>query len=335
MADAQEWDLYFNVCFLKVATVSERSRIMELERDLSLRTRELSDLKMRVSSQQGCEEDAALSPLLEEINSLREQLASQEATLKEEMAQYKDKLETEEKAHSEAVAQLQATSVRLAGENEQMQMRLSHAEKETAEKVELWRAKLESAVASHNEAIEELKVFFSKGAGAQTEELLETKSALESLKSEHTRALEEAGAKHDAEARDWGAEKQALNAQLLSLTGDMERLEDALRSSVERAEEQHLVEMEDVLGKLNAAELRVKELEEKETVLTGQMEDKDRETKEQMAEMVALRSQVGQNHEEMVTLKKQLDVVQSQGSDRGAKVSLLSSVKDAQIQTSI
>lgn len=296
---------------------------MELERDLSLRTREVSDLKMRLGNQQGAEEDAALSPLLEEINSLREQLASQEAKLREERAQYKEKLETEEKSHSEAVAQLQATSVRLSGENEQMQMRLSHAEKENTENVELWRSKLESAVASHKEAIEELKVSFSKGAGAQTEELLETKSVLERLKLEHTLALEEAGAKHEAEARVWAAAKQAVNAQLLSLTEDRERLEDLLRSSVERAEEQHLVEMEDVLGKLHAAELRVKELEEKETVLTQQAEDKGRETKEQMAEMVALRSQVGQNNEEMVTLKKQLDVVLSQGSDQGAKVSLL------------
>uniref|UniRef100_H2T2V0 CAP-Gly domain containing linker protein 1 n=1 Tax=Takifugu rubripes TaxID=31033 RepID=H2T2V0_TAKRU len=295
----------------RVATVSERSRIMELEKDLSQRTREVSDLKLRLGSQQGSEGDAALTTVLEEINSLREQLASQQAKHQEEVAQYKEKLETEEKSHSDAVAQLQATSVRLSGENEQMQMRLSHAEKENAENIELWRSKLESAVASHKEAIEDLKVSFSKGAGAQTEELLETKSALERLKLEHTLALEEAGAKREAEARVWATEKRAMDAQLLSLTEDKERLEDSLRSSVERAEEQHLVEMEDVLGKLHAAEIRVKELEEKETELTRQAEDKDRETKEQMAEMVALRSQVGQNKEEMVTLKKQLDSKQN------------------------
>lgn len=306
---------------------------MELERDLSQRTREVSDLKLRLGTQQGSEGDAALSKLLEETNSLREQLASQQAKHQEEVAQYKEKLETQEKSHSDAVAQLQATSVRLSGENEQMQMRLSHAEKENAENTELWRSKLESAVASHKEAIEDLKVSFSKGAGAQTEELLETKSALERLKLEHTLALEEAGAKREAEARVWASEKQAMDAQLLSLTEDKERLEDSLRSSVERAEEQHLVEMEDVLGKLHAAELRVKELEEKETELTQQAEDKDRETKEQMAELVALRSQVGQNKEEVVTLKKQLDAVQSQGSDQGAKVSLPSS--PPQIQTPV
>lgn len=306
---------------LKVATVSERSRIMELERDLSLRTREVADLQLRLGTQQGSEDsNSTLSPLLEEINSLRDQLASQEAKQQEELAKYKEKLEAEEKTHTEAVAQLQATSVRLSGDNEQMQMRLSQAEKENGDIIELWRSKLESAIDSHQQAMEELKVSFSKGAGAQAEELVETKSALERLKLKHKLTLEEAGAKHEAGTAVWTREMQALKAQLLSLTEDKERLEESLRTSVEKAEEQHLVEMEDVLGKLHAAELRVKELEEKEAMLVQQAQDKDGETKEQMAEMVALRSQVAQGNQELVTLKSQLEVVQNQGNNQGAKV---------------
>lgn len=304
---------------LKVATVSERSRIMELERDLTLRKREVADLQLRLGTQQVSEDsDSTLSPLLEEINSLRDQLTSQEAKQQEEMTKYKEKLEAQEKTHTEAVAQLQATSVRLSGDNEQM--RLSQAEKENADVIELWRSKLESAVASHQQAMEELKVSFSKGAGAQTEELIETKSALERLKLEHKLVLEEAGTKHKADATAWTQETQALKAQLLSLTEEKERLEESLRSSVEKAEEQHLVEMEDVLGKLHAAEVRVKELEEKEAMSAQQAQDKDRETKEQMAEVVALRSQVAQSNQELVTLKSQLAVVESQGNNQGAKV---------------
>ncbi|XP_035514473.1 CAP-Gly domain-containing linker protein 1 isoform X5 [Morone saxatilis] len=310
----------------RVATVSERSRIMELERDLSLRTREVADLKLRLGTQPGSEDsNSTLSPLLEEINSLRDQLASQETKQQEELAKYKEKLESQEKSHSEAVAQLQTTSVRLSGDNEQMQMRLSQAEKENADIIELWRSKLESAVVSHQQAMEELKVSFSKGAGAQTEELVETKSTLERLKLEHKFALEDAEAKREADATIWTREVQGLKAQLLSLTDDKERLEELLRSSVEKTEEQHLVEMEDVLGKLHAAELRVKELEEKEAMLAQQAQDTVRETKEQMAEMVALRSQVAQGNQEIETLKSQLEVVQSQGNNQGAKVSELSS----------
>ncbi|KAM4576946.1 CAP-Gly domain-containing linker protein 1 isoform 4-T4 [Odontesthes bonariensis] len=310
----------------RVATVSERSRIMELERDLSLRTREVADLQLRIGIQQSSEDsDSTLSPLLEEINSLRDQLASQEAKWQEEVGKHKEKLEAQEKIHSEALAQLQTTSVKLSGDKEQLQMRLSQAEKENADTVELWRSKLESAIASQQQAMEELKVTFSKGAGAQTEELVETKSALEKLKLEHSLALEEAAAKHEADSSAWTREMKALKAQLVSLTEDKEQLEESLRSSVEKAEEQHLVEMEDVLGKLHTAEIRVKELEDKEANLAQQTQDKDKETKEQMAEMEALRGQLAQSNQELAAVKSQLQEVQSQGDNQGAKVSELSS----------
>uniref|UniRef100_A0A672YGY7 CAP-GLY domain containing linker protein 1a n=1 Tax=Sphaeramia orbicularis TaxID=375764 RepID=A0A672YGY7_9TELE len=314
---------------LEVATVSERSRIMELEKDLALRTREVTDLQLRLGTQQGGEDsNSTVSPLLDEINSLRDQLASQESKQQEEVGKYKEKLEDQEKRHSETVVQLQAASVRLSGDNEQLQMRLSQAEKENTEVIESWRLKLESAVASHQQAMEELKLSFSKGAGAQTAELVETKSALEKLKLEHKLGLDETEAKHKAESLAWTQEIQALKGQVLSLTEDKERLEESLRSRVERAEEQHLVEMEDVLGKLHAAEVRLKEFEEKEAVLTQQAQDKDRETKEQMAEVVALRSQVAQGNQELETLKTQLEEVQSQGSSQGAKVNKLGSLLD-------
>ncbi|XP_028314202.1 CAP-Gly domain-containing linker protein 1 isoform X3 [Gouania willdenowi] len=309
---------------MRVATVSERSRIMELERDLSLRTREVADLQLRLGTQEGSEGSNS-SPLLDEIKSLRDQLISQEAKQQEELSRYKETLEAKEKSHSEAVAQLQASSVILSSDKEQLTMRLGQAEKEKAETNELWCCKLESAMASHQQAMEELKASLSQGADLQTEELQETKSALERLKAEHKLALEEAGSKHEAEASAWTQEVLALKSQLSSLTDDKERLEDSLRSSVEKAEEQHLVEMEDVLGKLHAAEVRVKELEEKETILAQQSVDKERETKEQEADMAALQSKVTQSERELVSLRGQLEEAQSRGRDQDVKVSELSS----------
>ncbi|XP_062273009.1 CAP-Gly domain-containing linker protein 1 isoform X3 [Scomber scombrus] len=317
----------------RVATVSERSRIMELEKDLSLRTREVADLQLRLGTQQGSEDsNSNLSPLLEEINSLRDQLASQDTKQQEELVKYKEKLETQEKTHSEAVAQLQASSIRLSGDNEQLQMRLSQAEKENTETIEQWRSKLESAIFSHRQAMEELKLSFSQGAGEQATELVETKSALERLKLDHQLALEEAGAKHESDTKAWIQETQALKAQFSSLTDDKERLEESLRSSVERAEEQHLVEMEDVLGKLHAAEMMVKELEEKQATLAQQAQDKDEKTKEQMVELVALRSQVAQSNQEFVTLKTQLEEVQSHENSQGTEVGELNSLLEGQQQ---
>lgn len=295
---------------------------MELERDLSLKTREVADMQLRLGVQSSDDSNAALTPLLEEIKSLKDQLASLEAKWQKEVGEYKEKLEAEEKTHSEAVAQIQASSVKLSSEKEQLQIQLSQAKKENADTVELWRSKLESTFTSHQQAIEELKASFSKGAGAQAEELVEVKSALEKVKLEHKLALDEAAAKHEAGASAWTQETQALKAQLLALTEDKERLEELLQSSIEKAEEQHLVEMEDVLGKLHAAEIRVKELEEKEAMMAQQVQDKDRETKDQKAEVEALSSQLAQQSQESVALKSQLKNVQTQGNSHCEKVSL-------------
>ncbi|XP_037536957.1 CAP-Gly domain-containing linker protein 1 isoform X3 [Nematolebias whitei] len=311
---------------LEVATVSERSRIMDLERDLSLKTREVADMQLRLGIQLSSDSDSnSVSPLLEEINSLKDQLASQEAKWQEEVGKYKERLEDQEKTHGEAVAQIQASSVKLSSEKEQLQIRLSQAEKENADAVELWRSKLESALTSHQQTMEELKASFSKGAGAQAEELVEAKSALEKLKMEHKLALDEAAAKREAGVSAWTQEMQVLKAQLRSLTEDKERLGESLRSGVEKAEEQHLVEMEDVLGKLHAAEVRVKELEEKEAVMAQQVQDKDGETKEHKAEIEALSSQLAQKSQESVTLKSQLENVQNQGNSHSTQVNELSS----------
>ncbi|XP_056137767.1 CAP-Gly domain-containing linker protein 1 isoform X2 [Lampris incognitus] len=317
----------------RVATVSERSRIMDLERELSLRTREVADLRLRFESQQGSEgSDSNLSPLLEEISSLRVQLASQGAKLLEEQEKYKEKLEAEEKAHGEALAQHQAASVKLSSDSEQLQMRLSQAEKEKADVTELWHSKLESAIASHQQAMEELKLSFSKGEGAQTADLVETKSTLEKLKVEHKLALAEAVARREADIGAWAQETQALKAQLLSLTEEKERLEESLRSSVDRAEEQHLVEMEDVLGKLHAAELKVKELQENESKLVQEAQDKDKEAKEQMATVEALNSREAQNDRDLKTLKGSLEEAQSQTKSERLKVSELSSMLEGRQQ---
>uniref|UniRef100_A0A673YI45 CAP-Gly domain containing linker protein 1 n=1 Tax=Salmo trutta TaxID=8032 RepID=A0A673YI45_SALTR len=281
----------------RVATVSEKSRIMELERDLVLRTREVADLRLRLEVQQSSEgSDSTTSPLLEEVSSLRAQLASQEDQQQVELARLKETLAAAEKAHSEAVSQFQVSSTKISTDNEQLKLRLSQNEKENADVIELWRSKLESAIASHQQAMEELKVSFSKGAGSQTTELVETKSALERLKVEHKQALEEVGARCEAEAAARARETGELNKQLLVVLEEKECLEESLRSSVESAEEQHLVEMEDVLGKLHTAELKVNELEEHEAKLVQQTQDRAKEVQEQCTfhstESEALRSQL-------------------------------------------
>uniref|UniRef100_A0A8C8JRT0 CAP-Gly domain-containing protein n=1 Tax=Oncorhynchus tshawytscha TaxID=74940 RepID=A0A8C8JRT0_ONCTS len=306
----------------RVATVSEKSRIMELERDLVLRTREVDDLRLRLEAQQESEgSDSTTSPLLEEVSSLRAQLASQEDQQRVELAGMREKLAAEEKAHSEAMAQLQVSSTKISTDNEQLKLHVSQNEKENADVIELWSSKLESAIASHQQAMEEMKVSFSKGAGSQATELVETKNALERLKVEHKQALEEVGARCVAEAAARAQETGELNKQLLVVSEEKERLEDSLRSSVESAEEQHLVEMEDVLVKLHTAELKVKELEEQEAKLVQQTQDSAKEVQEQVAAMEALRSRAGQGNQELQSLRTQLEETQRQACSQGNKLS--------------
>uniref|UniRef100_A0A8C8H766 CAP-Gly domain-containing protein n=1 Tax=Oncorhynchus tshawytscha TaxID=74940 RepID=A0A8C8H766_ONCTS len=310
----------------RVATVSEKSRIMELERDLVLRTREVADLRLRLEVQQSSEgSDSTTSPLLEEVSSLRAQLASQEDQQQVELAGLKEMLAAEEKAHSAAVSQFQVSSTKVSTDNEQLKLRLSQNEKENADVIEQWRCKLESAIASHQQATEELKVSFSKGAGSQMTELVETKTALERLKLEHKQALEEAGARCEAEAAARARETGELNKQLLVVSEEKECLEESLRSSVESAEEQHLVEMEDVLGKLHTAELKVNELEEHEAKLVQQTQDRAKEVQEQVAAMEVLQSQAGQGNQALQNLRTQLEEAQSQACSQGNRVSELNS----------
>lgn len=294
---------------------------MELERDLVLRTREVDDLRLRLEAQQESEgSDSTTSPLLEEVSSLRAQLASQEDQQRVELARMREKLAAEEKAHSEAMAQLQVSSTKISTDNEQLKLRVSQNEKENADVIELWSSKLESAITSHQQAMEEMKVSFSKGAGSQVTELVETKSALERLKVEHKQALEEVGARCEAEAAARARETGELNKQLLVVLEEKECLEESLRSSVESAEEQHLVEMEDVLGKLHTAELKVNELEEHEAKLVQQTQDRAKEVQEQMAAMEALQSQAGQGNQALQNLWTQLEEAQSQARSQGNRV---------------
>ncbi|XP_077570790.1 uncharacterized protein clip1a [Stigmatopora nigra] len=237
----------------RVATVSERSRIMELERDLSLRTREVADLQLRVCSQEASGDPQGVSPLLEEITSLRDRLASLENERREELAQLREKMESQEKAYAEATAQLQASDIKLSGDNEQLRMRLSQADQDN-------------------------------------------KEVLERIKMEHKTVVDQAAAAH---AQEIGR----LNERLASLAEDKDRLDDALRSGVDKAENQHLVEMEDVFGKLHAAELKVKELEEKGAQLLRQAQV-DRETQEMVLQMVRTSCSAQSNQEVQSDLQK-------------------------------
>ncbi|KPP77194.1 hypothetical protein Z043_103404 [Scleropages formosus] len=314
----------------RVATVSEKSRIMELERDLSLRVKEAADLRLHLESTRGPEADTASS---EELSSLQTQLALQGTEHQQELTALRDRLEASEKSQQQEQARLKAEVDQLSGDNGLLRSRLTQAEKENANIIELWRSKLEAAISSHQQAMEELKVSFSKGAGAQSTELVELKSRLERLKMEHSLELEELQAKSNSEAASRAREVEKLQAQLLQVSEEKEKLEEMLRSNLERTEEQHLVEMEDVLGKLHTAEVKVKELEELEIsarqqadellVLREQMKRQGKEAEEYRVALESLHAQLAQGNQDAGSMRAKLQEAEVVSLSQTSKVTEL------------
>ncbi|XP_016355060.1 CAP-Gly domain-containing linker protein 1 isoform X2 [Sinocyclocheilus anshuiensis] len=315
---------------LEVATVSEKSHILELERDLALRDKEVAALRKSLEALPGQDgvTDSTMAVLQEELCSLRTQLAAQSDSHQAELSFLREMLAAREKEHSESLSQLQSSSGRLSKDNEQLLGQLAKSKEENSNIIEDWNAKLASIEASHQQALEELKTSHE----ASKSELLEVHSALEQLKLTHKLELEELANKHASETMEWTGEAKEHKAQLLKVTEENERLVETLRTNLEKAEEQHLVEMEDVLGKLHSAELRVKELEDTGVKLGQQLDEKSQEALEQKTAVQTLQSQQSQGNQEMQRLLTQIEEAKSQSRSQEEKVTELNSVLEGKQQ---
>uniref|UniRef100_A0A8V1AED1 CAP-Gly domain containing linker protein 1 n=1 Tax=Gallus gallus TaxID=9031 RepID=A0A8V1AED1_CHICK len=240
----------------RVATVSEKSRIMELERDLALRVKEVAELRGRLESSKHIDDvDTSLS-LLQEISSLQEKMAAAGKEHQREMSSLKEKFESSEEALRKEIKTLSASNERMGKENESLKTKLDHANKENSDVIELWKSKLESAIASHQQAMEELKVSFNKGVGAQTAEFAELKTQMEKVKLDYENEMSNLKLKQENEKSQHLKEIEALKAKLLEVTEEKEQTLENLKAKLESVEDQHLVEMEDTLNKLQEAEIK-------------------------------------------------------------------------------
>lgn len=264
--------------------------------------------------------DPTAPVLQEELSLLRSQLSSQVASHEIALAALRTKLEADTKAHSEALAQIQASSALLSKDNEQLHARLAEAEKENADIIELWRGKLASTITSHQQAMEELKASSGKGTATQAAEPIELRETLERLKSEHKLQLEESLTRHTAEAKRHAQDVEELRKQLQAVTEEKERLVESLRTNLESAEDQHLVDLEEALGKLHNAEIRVKELEEENSKLGHQVEEKAQEVQDQTAVIQKLHSHQSQGDQEVQQLLARVDEAEDKARVQEGKV---------------
>ncbi|XP_023793082.1 CAP-Gly domain-containing linker protein 1 isoform X8 [Cyanistes caeruleus] len=240
----------------RVATVSEKSRIMELERDLALRVKEVAELRGRLDSSKHIDDvDTSLS-LLQEISSLQEKMAAAGKEHQNEMNSLKEKFGLSEEALQKEIKTLSASNERMVKENESLKTKLDHANKENSDVIELWKSKLESAIASHQQAMEELKVSFSKGVGAQTAEFAELKTQIEKMKLDYENEMANLKVKQENERSHHLKEIESLKAKLVAVTEEKEQNLESLKTKLESVEDQHLVEMEDTLNKLQEAEIK-------------------------------------------------------------------------------
>ncbi|XP_040982144.1 CAP-Gly domain-containing linker protein 1 isoform X13 [Aquila chrysaetos chrysaetos] len=303
---------------LEVATVSEKSRIMELERDLALRVKEVAELRGRLESSKHMDDvDTSLS-LLQEISSLQERMAAVSKEHQNEINSLKEKFGISEEALQKEIKSLSASNERMAKENESLKTKLDHANKENSDVIELWKSKLESAIASHQQAMEELKVSFSKGVGAQTAEFAELKTQIEKIKLDYENEMSNLKLKQENEKSHHLKEIESLKAKLLAVTEEKEQNLESLKTKLESVEDQHLVEMEDTLNKLQEAEIKVKELEvlqakyNEQTKVIDSLTPQIKAAEEKLLDLAALQKANSEGKLEIQKLSKQLEAAEKQ-----------------------
>ncbi|XP_041344401.1 CAP-Gly domain-containing linker protein 1 isoform X2 [Pyrgilauda ruficollis] len=302
----------------RVATVSEKSRIMELERDLALRVKEVAELRGRLDSSKHIDDvDTSLS-LLQEISSLQEKMAAAGKEHQNEMNSLKEKFGLSEEALQKEIKSLSASNERMAKENESLKTKLDHANKENSDVIELWKSKLESAIASHQQAMEELKVSFSKGVGAQTAEFAELKTQIEKMKLDYENKMANLKVKQENERSHHLKEIESLKAKLVAVTEEKEQNLESLKTRLESVEDQHLVEMEDTLNKLQEAEIKVKELEvlqakyNEQTKVIDSLTPQIKAAEEKLLDLAALEKANSEGKLEIEKLSKQLEAAEKQ-----------------------
>ncbi|XP_060238366.1 CAP-Gly domain-containing linker protein 1 isoform X9 [Meriones unguiculatus] len=303
---------------LEVATVSEKSRIMELEKDLALRVQEVAELRRRLeSSKPPGDVDMSLS-LLQEISALQEKLEATRTDHQSEMASLKDHFGAREEMFQKEIKALHTATEKLSKENESLRSKLDHANKENSDVIALWKSKLETAIASHQQAMEELKVSFSKGIGTDSAEFAELKTQIERLRLDYQHEIENLQSKQDSERSAHAKEMETLKAKLMKIIKEKEDSLEAIKARLDSAEDQHLVEMEDTLNKLQEAEIKVKELEvlqakyNEQTKVIDNFTSELKVVEEKLLDFDALQKANSEGKLEIETLRQQLEGAEKQ-----------------------
>uniref|UniRef100_A0A8C9W3S5 CAP-Gly domain containing linker protein 2 n=1 Tax=Scleropages formosus TaxID=113540 RepID=A0A8C9W3S5_SCLFO len=226
---------------LQQTTVEEKSRVMQLEEELALRRAEIEELQVRLQSPNPAEGSDTSPGLHTEALLLREQLLTAGREHHKESNQLREKYEAALAASRRETVRLKTTADRQAQEIGDLKQKLQQATRENMEMMDSWKSKLDTLVNAHQRSLEDLKSSLTTdGAkGGQDKDLVELRTALESLRMEHQLELENLKAKHEIETAVLTKEKEDHRARLQEVQDELEESSENWRRQVESKALQH------------------------------------------------------------------------------------------------
>uniref|UniRef100_A0A8D1PTY4 CAP-Gly domain containing linker protein 2 n=1 Tax=Sus scrofa TaxID=9823 RepID=A0A8D1PTY4_PIG len=252
---------------LELTTVAEKSRVLQLEEELSLRRGEIKELQQCLLHSGPPPAD---HPEAAETLRLRERLLSASKEHQRESGLLRDKYEKALRAYQAEVEKLRAANEKYAQEVVDLKAKVQQATSENMGLMDNWKSKLDSLALDHQKSLEDLEATLNSGPGAQQKEIGELKAVMEGIKMEHQLELGNLRAKHDIETAMHVKEKEGLRQKLQEAQEELAGLQQHWRAQLEVQASQHRLELQEAQDQCRDAELRVHELEKLDVEYRGQ-----------------------------------------------------------------
>ncbi|XP_036380027.1 CAP-Gly domain-containing linker protein 2 isoform X1 [Megalops cyprinoides] len=301
------------------STEEEKSRVMQLEEELALRKAEIEELQARLKSPNLAEAGDAGPGLHSEAFLLREQLLTAGREHHKESSQLREKYEAALSAARHEAERLQGTVDKQGQEIGDLKQKLQQATRENMEMMDNWKSKLDTLVNDHQRSLEDLKASLTTDGtkDGQDKDLVELRTALESLKMEHQLEVENLKAKHEIEAAVLAKEKEDQRSRLQQAQEELEESNENWKRQMEAKAAQHALELKEASDQLQKAELRLCELEKlqeeyKEQVQAKELlEEKLSLAEKKMVDYEALQKAEAESRTEIGSLQEKLRVTEN------------------------
>ncbi|KAJ8394733.1 hypothetical protein AAFF_G00043330 [Aldrovandia affinis] len=299
-------------------TEEEKSRVVQLEEELTLHKAEIEELHARLRGPNVSEEGDP-GPRLPETFLLREQLLTAGREHHKESSQLREKYEADLAAARHDAERLQATAAKQAQEIANLKQKLQQATRENMEMMDNWKSRLDTLVNDHQRSLEELKASLTMDGtkDGQGKDLVELRTALESIKMEHQLEVENMKAKHEIEAAILAKEKEDQRARLQQAQEELEENGENWKRRAEAKASQHALELREATDRLQKAELRLCDLEKlqqeykEQAQAKGLLEEKLSLAEKKMVDYEALQKAEGESRTEISSLQEKLRVTEN------------------------